>query len=315
VFLLTVMGWRDARAESTSPVSLEWSAPRECPNKEYVHAQIKRLLGSTEASGDDKPVTARATVARRGSEWRTEIATESEGAEGLRSFQGETCRAVADTTALILALMVNPQKVARYRSQTKPPETPPPAPPPTNVVPSPAPPATSPPRIMFGSAAIFGIADFGTVPTTGLGAGLSVGLVVRRLRVEALVAGEPSHSSNLTSTPGIGARFRGLRAGIRMCVALLTGELEVSPCVGGEAVWMSAQGFGITKPDENATRWEEVTPGAWFRWAFFHDLALRLEAALQIPLRPGQFTIAPLGVVHVVPPVTGRTVIGIDLRF
>src|SRR5262249_34893938 len=148
--------------------------------------------------------------------------------------------------------------------------------------------------------------ELGTIPTLGLGAGLSAGVLHGRLRGELLAIGEASRSVPLTDKPGVGARVGSFRAGARGCFAALEGTLEIAPCLGMEIAWLNGRGYGIATPAEGSTKWVEVVGGALLRWALTPAIGLRAEAIAQIPLRRQDLVIAPYGTVHTVPSLTGR---------
>jgi hypothetical protein len=135
-FLLVALP--DALGQPTSSV-IAWDAPfRECPDEAYVRSAVAQLL-----AGDASPavrVEAHARVAHvAGAQWQVHLTTKREGATGERVFESTSCRSLADATALIVALTIDPQRVAANRPE------PPPAPaPPGSAAPAPPPSATPP---------------------------------------------------------------------------------------------------------------------------------------------------------------------------
>src|SRR5262245_25261374 len=87
-------------AEPTSPLTLQWDAPAECPSADDIQIGVKRLLESPEPAPPNTPVSANVTIKRAGKMWRVLLVTETRGTSkdvrGRRSFVGETCRSVAD---------------------------------------------------------------------------------------------------------------------------------------------------------------------------------------------------------------------------
>jgi hypothetical protein len=93
-------------------VVLEWIAPSECPDSAYVKREIRRLLAGAPAP-ETPPLRARVEVSREIEErWRVSLTTTGAQGTGHRSLTAETCRALAGATALILALAVDPRRVA-----------------------------------------------------------------------------------------------------------------------------------------------------------------------------------------------------------
>jgi len=115
-----------ARADGVaSSLSLEWAAPVECSDADYVRGEIRRILSSAQSSFADTRVAATASVSHTEGVWRVDMTIEVEGSIGHRRFFGDSCRSVQDATALMLALTVNPHKVAAYRAGITPREPPP----------------------------------------------------------------------------------------------------------------------------------------------------------------------------------------------
>jgi hypothetical protein len=306
---------RRADADESSPVSLSWTAPVECPDAAYVHGTIRRLLTTSAASTADQPVLATATVTRGGNVWRAEIVTETRGVTRRRALEGATCQAVADASALVLAMLVNPEKVSAHHAHedsepevraVRKPENPPPSPPP-------APPP--PMRTLFGTVEVLGGMDVGTMPSVGAGAGIGLGAVWSAWRMEMLGLAQPYETVSVSSVPGVGARFRIARSGPRGCYALFDGPIALRPCAGAELVWMRANGTGLGRPAQNETMWGEVVAGVGVRWAFLPHMGLSLDAAAQIPIRRRDVVIAQIGVVHTVPALTTRATIALDTLF
>jgi hypothetical protein len=97
-----------ANAQAAAP--LVWRAPTECPNAAEVNAHIFRLVAVEEDNAKRKfAATATVSNAAVGNEpWSVVIETSLDNDRGRREFGGATCQAVADATALFVALMLAP---------------------------------------------------------------------------------------------------------------------------------------------------------------------------------------------------------------
>lgn len=87
-----------------------WRAPAECPSAESVNDHVSRLV-AVKGDKDNRKFAATATVKNTvmGNEpWSVVIETSLDEAKGRREFGGATCEAVADATALFIALMLAP---------------------------------------------------------------------------------------------------------------------------------------------------------------------------------------------------------------
>src|SRR3954469_20446926 len=175
-------------AQPNTTLRIVWTAPEGCPISSEVEASIQALLGHPPRMNDDQEVEVKASARLEPDGlWHGQLDTRLGSKTGRRTLQAESCRAVADATALIVALMIDPDAVAAHRpspsgsaSAAPPPSSAPPA--------SPAPPDRNEefgdrPRILSGSA--LGIrlgsliaADTGTLPQPTYGGGARVGVTL-----------------------------------------------------------------------------------------------------------------------------------------
>ncbi|MDF2692753.1 MAG: hypothetical protein K0S65_1136, partial [Labilithrix sp.] len=174
-----IMHAKPARA---APFDLEWSAPEGCPSRERMIAATRARLGESEASAPPA-LFVRGTVAADDGVIVVDLQVKDiAGAElGERRvrFDGSSCQAIVDPTALVLAMML---AVARPHEPEPEPAT---APAPTS---KPAPdrhnpfashPSSGPPLttakerthvpMTFGAS---GVASLGLLPNAGFGGAL-----------------------------------------------------------------------------------------------------------------------------------------------
>jgi len=112
-------------ADTGARIALRWAAPAECPSGAAVGAEVDRLLGPT-AARLPAPIAVSAEVARddRGA-WHVHLETPGEGTPRVREIHGASCAAIADATALILALRIDPAAALAAPSAVgSPPEAP-----------------------------------------------------------------------------------------------------------------------------------------------------------------------------------------------
>src|SRR5687768_4264920 len=93
-------------------LQLQWSASPPCPSQEEVRAQISHYLQPHELA-DAGPASTQATVVvrERAGVWKALINTRSAEVRGQRTLKGASCSEVASATALILAMLVDPEAV------------------------------------------------------------------------------------------------------------------------------------------------------------------------------------------------------------
>jgi hypothetical protein len=320
---------------------LTWDAPAECPDVDYVRAQIATLLA--DAPPTAAQVNAHAVVAERADGlWTVRLATDRNGTAGERSFEADSCRSLADATALIVALTIDPAHVAAVGAASAPapePAAPEPAAPepaaPSAVPPpllAPIPPPTlhraevepraggsSLPPLRFSlDPAIDG--DVGTLPHLAYGFSLAASVLVGRFRGEVYGAYWPDQTANgPPGTPaGDGGTIELFDGGLRGCFAPLLKRVELSACAGFEAGALHGAGVNLTPRLTPTGPWLAVTLDARVVVRLSKVWGIALDAGAAIPLRRDEFTFgtgpaAPT--VHEAGVIEGRGSIGPELRF
>jgi len=107
VILLTV----PTRAQATGSVAFTWLAPAGCPAESEVAAEIARLLGTSSPAPAHGQLHVRASV-EHGSPWSISIESSSGASQGYRTLSATSCEELANATALIVALMIDPSVAA-----------------------------------------------------------------------------------------------------------------------------------------------------------------------------------------------------------
>ena len=276
-------------SESVPPVAVDWraraqgerGAQGDCPDAAYVEHEIERLLADAPRSATAR-LHARAEVTHEvGGSWHVELTTVSAQGNGHRSVTAETCGALARATALILALAVDPDRVAKNRAldpTLSDPVTA--APVGSNATSSSTADAASPPstakttttatasasatptridtespvraRKRSGLPTTFALGasalvELGSLPFLSPGGGARLAAVpgfAPALRLELGAALWPwSQSAGATAT-SLGGTFalRAFEAGA--CLVPVGESWEFGPCAGAELAWLSGQGIG-----------------------------------------------------------------------
>ncbi len=273
-----------ARAQDVA-WSLVWEAPAECPSEASVRDAVAQLLGS----GGPPPasVSARAVVQRTsGDHWIVQLTTVREGARGERVVEATSCPSLASATALIVALTIDPERVAANSppssaaSSTLPSATPvatgaastgaplPPAstssptplPPPPSSSPSPAPvprAVTAPPPAPAPAAAhdqgprrfallLEGMGDVGSLPRLSDGIAASLAVTFNALRLEVFGNHLFAQPANAASL-SLGTNVDLWAGGGRGCYLPTWRALEVGACAGLELGLLEGNGFGTLR--------------------------------------------------------------------
>lgn len=203
-----------AVVESPATIDLRWSAPQECPDAADVERRWLALLAGAPAGSG--VMTVYADVERDGPSWVTSLRTEFLGVADVRVLHGETCDAVAEATATVVAIALEPE-IGAVASPSKlvptaaPPVAPNPEPEPVSepdpkpvetfdpiapVEPEPEPAASPPlsPRPSSPKARVRGLlrpqagAEYGALPGVTASLGAAGGVLWPRLRVEVDLA-------------------------------------------------------------------------------------------------------------------------------
>jgi hypothetical protein len=342
----------EALGEPSSSV-IAWDAPfSECPDEAYVRHAVDQLLG-----GDASPavrVDARARVAHSaGGQWQVHLTTVREGTTGERVFESSSCRSLADATALIVALTIDPQRVAVNRpaptpapaasgsaappasatppgtstppaSASAPPPAPPPPPPPTvapppTPTPTPAPaPTPAPTPLPEYPAAVFASfsGDLGTLPQPAYGFSLGAALLFRTFRLEGYGAYWPSQTGHASSSSAFGGTVYLLDGGARGCWLPLRRALEIAACAGLELGDLHGQGLGVRSPLPADGIWFAATALGRASWRIAPSFGVFLDLGLAIPFIRDQFSLDNSTIpIHQAGPVEGRASLGPELRF
>lgn len=321
----------EARADSTtSGVDVTWVAPAGCPSRDWVMSELTKLLPKTPSS---HRLQARAVVDCAASDrWTLHLSTAVDGQTDERDFAAASCAELAATTAVVLAIAVQP--ITPSASAPLPPPPPPPVPPvapeipPPLGLPSPAPtaapsvpptspspssstppspePAPSPPSspphrtpsapnpllLFAASASATGSVGALATPAFGVEAGLS--WLARKGRLELDGLWYPSTQIQ-GSVPNTAGSFGLLGAALSGCYSPwnLRG-FELGGCLGVQAGQLSFEpiGTGIRFPSPGHSPWLAPTGGALLIWRPLARLHLRASLDLLAPLYRKDFIVA-----------------------
>ena len=280
-----------AQPSEDRAVALEWIAPDECPVASYVEQEVGRLLGGAPFTQAAR-LRARAEVAHSGQSWRVRLVTVGDQGEGHRELTAETCRSAADATALILALAIDPRRVASFAQgspASEPPDadsgpiatfpplplpdastatpaapapatTPAPAPAPTPA-PAPAPtptptptptPATPTPPPIL-IAGLDAVADLGTLPSAAPGIHATLAAALGSAPWLRLEIGAALWGAQSILAPSTASGYFELRTfDVLACALAPLARWALGACAGAEIAWISAHGISETDSTESS---------------------------------------------------------------
>ncbi len=296
-----------------SALQLTWRAPEGCPSGAEVEAQVAELLGNREMP-ISRRLVAVTTVERtdRGS-WIVRLETTLEGSTGQRVFEGDTCKTVASTTALILAFALDPDAAGRAtqnRSSGTPTDTRL-SPVPEAAVSTPAAKPVEPTRLQ-AHVALQVAALSGILPKPALAARAIVGL--RRRALGAEVLGEISEERDtVIDRTSVGGSFRLLSIAARVFFEPFDGPWTLRLSAGCDIEHVTAKGLGVSHPMTGSM------PAALFAgqlgWPLTGHLAFHLEGDVTARADRARFVLSPAGSVFEVPVVSLSGAAGIELSF
>ena len=275
-----------SRAHAAGPVTLRWSAPTDCPTESEVLEEVNRLLGARTAP-DDRRFEVVADVTRK-DDGTYVVRLEIPAADGprLRKVSAVSCAALGQATALILAMMVDPEAALTAPPlPARPPETTPgqtarqqgdpgqtlPKEQPTETtvpalaafdrasgpVPSKGPvissllkkyPEDRRPSLSF---ALHLLGDVGSLPGAALGVGGAFGIFPGRLRFELGAAHFFERTGFFPAMPkaGTNANLWSFHASGGWAI-MIHPKIEFTPRIRIEVGRMYASSFGVSDTDE-----------------------------------------------------------------
>jgi len=259
--LLAWFGPSVASARPSDQVALEVSAPPRCPTRSQILSILDTQLGSAfetdtrlraeinieELSASDFVLTLR---------YRT-----STGAQDARQLHGESCAAVAEAAAWVLALVLDPRAVPDIEEPS----------------------ARTPPRHpdagwdVAPSAGVHGVFDTALMPETsgGFGAHLGLRLGPIELRVRGQLLLPRDHQQG-----GVTATFRAWSVDLGACAHVPLGPAVVGPCLRAEVGSLSGQlqGGDVVVDSPGKARIQALGLGGEARWPVAPPLWIAISA-------------------------------------
>ncbi|MEO7111358.1 MAG: hypothetical protein ABI183_13040 [Polyangiaceae bacterium] len=284
-FLVVWLAASRAFAEPTPPltepgeVTLKWNAPAECPTSASVLAQIERNVGAAKFARADVEANVSALGPRR---WSVHLVTNVDSAHGERSLEANTCAALADATALIVALTIAPA----HDDVTPTPTT---APEPAKLKPIETPEdreaAPSPKSRLTGLVAVTLLGDLGTLPHAGVAPGITIGMMFEIFRAE--ISGNTWFTQDARSplSNSEGSHLQLLDLAARGCFRIPFRSIEIAPCLGAGLVHLSIAGFGETFPEQTDDWWLTARVDLVATWTIVDPIAIRALVGAVAPFQ------------------------------
>lgn len=309
--LLVVLGLCRSGAaqaqDAEADVVLDWAAPATCPSGAEVRAQTLRLLGGKPRPLPGGTPRIRARV-EAGLAWRVVIESGAGPTLRRRLLEANSCAGLADATALIVALMIDPDAVAAAR----------PGPSPAPAPPSPPEPAQPARRATRLALAVLGVSHLGILPSLDLGAGASLAIVraAWRFELQASYGFRRDQSVAAPAPSGAYGTFDYFGGDLGACRIFAGRRVIAGPCADVEVGVLSARGHGVTQGLTGNAPWLGMGAGGYVAVVASHRLSFPLRAGLLLPLTRPEFVIVNVqGRVYREPPLAARASLGAELCF
>jgi hypothetical protein len=300
----TIFGSADpAWAEPSETLRFAWAAPEECPSREQVQEEIARLVGGDLQLHQGGKLEVNALVSH-GPLWSAELVTQHAGQTGRRTIEAPSCKAVADATALIVALLIDPDAVAANTQA-----------PGAEAASTPEAPKAPASQVDF----LVGVhlqGRVGTLPGADVGTGLGIGLAGPRWRTDLrwTYGLRRDHVASLPS--GASGRFNIAAGSLTECFNLGRSKLGFGPCALLEMGRVSVDGYGTTAGFSKHALWLALGGGAFLSLAMGQHLHVSMEADVALPMyRPDYVFQDVPGVVFKAPAVGGRALVELSWHF
>jgi hypothetical protein len=350
VLLLTLAGMLVYAAPATDDgLVLEWTAPAGCPSRAELGEQIVSLLGSE--LDDERGKMHVVASARLGDDgiWTAEIELRSRGGVRHRTIpRARDCVELADATAVVVAIAIDPGAMARIETgadepdddgelpvvpepvvspplevpsePVEPIEDPPVEPEPREDLPAldivvrePTPPPSPIRERLRAMIAVVGGVGYGSIPGAAGSLGGDIGLLLPRVRVTAsgtwwFRTGRVVDDANVD--------FGQWSVAVRGCPVFgVTPMVELMACVGVEAGQTLARTDGLAEDRRRADPWIAGLAAPTLAVVPTRWLAIRAGVELVVPVIRSVYEVRGFGEVFQATPAGVRGLIALETRF
>jgi hypothetical protein len=309
-----------AQAEPAAP-KLTWRAPAGCPTEAQVAAEVQQDL----SGGGAGPVAFVAEVGVReptDGRWQASLQFEARDTRGARTFEAESCEAIASAAALVIALWAEGGADAEPPVVSAPaagPAQPPAVLPVAAIAASTTVGAAVDPRRAGTFATVNGLIDRNTMPAVPAG-GVEVGVAriwsgsLWRLRALAGASYFPMRLWNLPNNVRL-ANSQLYNLSGRGCFSVGDALLELGLCAGAELAVMRSTGEPFQ--DRNQA-WLSLLGGGLLAWKVSPVFTVVARVEVVRPTTRKDVLVQDPGLTwlgYTVPALAGRGALGIELRF
>jgi hypothetical protein len=288
-------------AAHADPLELAWDSPDDCPDRDDVEELVAQRLGER-AVTSNVPLSASGRVAQTPNGFSLTLRTP----HGERRLEAPSCDELAQSAAVILALLIDPHAAPEPEPEPEPDSD-------SDAETSAPTAANSRSRAWHGFVRAELVADAGLLPNVSLGPGLAGGVVLYRTTFELAATYLPTQG--IARSTGDVGELRALGARFGVCQDLLQNP-GLGPCLFVEYTRLVGRGSGLDPVrDVDGGLWSLLL-AARLSVPFGTTFAWMLELGIGLPLSVAEFTVGSPGeTVHETNAVVGRARTGIELRF
>ena len=293
------------------PLALDWDAPGGCPDEDDVEALVAQRLGEHSTTS-----TSRLSASGRVTQTPTGFLLTLSTPTGERRLESARCDELAQSAAVILALLIDPHALPQTPSAAAAASE---VPEPEPAAPEVAQPSATytRPLVLHGSLRAELVGDAGLLPRVSLGPGVAGGVVLNRTTLEISGTYLPGQDVRAEAGYDVGD-LRAFIGRLGACQALLA-RPSLGPCGFVEYTRLSGRGdAGLdTSRRVDATVWS-LLAAARLGGELGPSLGFLLEVGVAFPLEGASFRVGSGDAarsVHQTGAVLGRARAGIELRF
>ena len=256
----------DTRAQALPWLTLDWTAPDDCPDQAELVSLVEHALDSTSLP---KSISVKAGVTKTRSEYRAVLRFRDRDSIGERALSHTRCDILADSVALVIALSAADSSARpEQRSRT------------------------------LVALSVHAAAVSGPLPELALGGGGALAIEgIGSLHVE-LSASYFAQQTARYDQLAIGATFQMARFAARSCGIWGFGRLDIAPCVGAELFYIRGTGFGGMAQQRGDTYVWGPELSALVRVRAWGPLAFNLVAGVTLALSRQRFRYSDLATLH-----------------
>ncbi len=269
---------------------LDWTAPAECPVQQDVVARANRLAVVPETA-----LRGRAVVTRSADGFAVDL----EVAGRTQRHGAASCEALADLTALIVAVAADPVAVATRTAippapsprDPTPTMTGAPSPEPPEQAPSPSPTPRTARRRWVPTLGVRGLVGYAQLPGIDSGAGISVALERPRVAVQVRADWIFARRTPIAGLAPAEAELAAGNVSLRGCGGMTRRILALSGCGGVElgAVW--AHPVHVSESQDVGALWAAAIGAFSLRAWVDPRVALEVGSELVLALRRPSFAL------------------------